>query len=212
MRALVAADPLRAYYAQRADEYERVYAKPERQHDLRAMQAWLPAWFAQRHVLELACGTGWWTPHGARDCASWLATDINDEVLALARRKPLPTGKVRVAMVDAYTLEGIDSRCFDAVFAAFWWSHVPRAQLASWLDMLHAKLRPAARIVFIDNRFVRGSSTPVARTDGDGNTWQRRTLDDGSVHEVLKNFPTREQVIEVLGARARDVHWHEWTQ
>jgi len=80
-------DPLPRYYAQRAAEYERVYAKPERQHDLAAMRAWLPHWFAQRHVLEIACGTGWWTAHGARECASWLATDIGEETLALARAK-----------------------------------------------------------------------------------------------------------------------------
>ena len=65
------------YYAERATYYERVYFKPERQPDLRRMEAELPAYFAGRRVLEIACDTGWWTPHGARDCASWLATDLN---------------------------------------------------------------------------------------------------------------------------------------
>ena len=36
------------YYRQRATYYERVYHKPERQHDLRAMEAWLPPQFAGR--------------------------------------------------------------------------------------------------------------------------------------------------------------------
>ena len=62
---------MRAYYAQRAEAYERVYFKPERQADLRAMEAWLPGPFAGRRVLEVACGTGWWTAHGARDARSW---------------------------------------------------------------------------------------------------------------------------------------------
>ena len=57
------------YYAERASIYERVYHQPERQADLRQLEADLPAHFAGRHVLELACGTGWWTPHGARDAA-----------------------------------------------------------------------------------------------------------------------------------------------
>jgi ubiquinone/menaquinone biosynthesis C-methylase UbiE len=201
---------LQTYYARRAAEYERVYAKPERQADLRALEAWLPAQFANRHVLEIACGTGWWTPHGARDCASWLATDVNDETLALARGKPLPEGRVRFARADAYALHDIDGS-FDAAFAGFWWSHVPLAGLSSWLEALHATLQPGARVVFIDNRFVEGSSTAITRTDADGNTYQRRALDDGSVHEVLKNFPTREQAIAAIGPRAHDAQWHRWT-
>lgn len=209
-----APDPLRDYYARRAAEYERVYAKPERQADLQAIEAWLPGCFAGRHVLEIACGTGWWTPHGARDCASWLATDINHETLALARTKPLPAGRVRFALADAnalQALDGPDRGPFDAAFAGFWWSHVPLARLAPWLETLHARLRPGARVVFIDNCHVEGSNHPITRTDAEGNTYQQRRLDDGSVHEVLKNFPTRERALAALGGNARSLQWHAWT-
>ena len=201
---------LQSYYARRAAEYERVYAKPERQADLRAIEAWLPAQFAGRHVLEIACGTGWWTPHGARDCASWLATDLNDETMVMARGKPLPDGRVRFALADAYVLHGIEGE-FDAAFAGFWWSHVPLANLSSWLDALHAKLQDGARLVFIDNLYVEGSSSPITRTDADGNTYQQRRLDDGSAHEVLKNFPTREQALAAIGPHTRNAQWHQWT-
>jgi hypothetical protein len=37
----------------------------------------------------VACGTGWWTPHGARDAAQWWATDLNPETMAVARAKAL---------------------------------------------------------------------------------------------------------------------------
>jgi SAM-dependent methyltransferase len=197
------------YYARRAAEYDRIYAKPERQHDLRAIEAWLPPQFAGRDVLEVACGTGWWTPHGARDCASWLATDLSD-AMAMARGKPLPAGRVRFARADAYALHDIDGT-FDAAFAGFWWSHVPLERLPSWLAALHAKLQRGARVVFIDNRYVEGSSSPITRTDAEGNTYQQRRLDDGSTHEVLKNFPTREQALAAVGPRARDAQWQQWT-
>ena len=198
------------YYARRAAEYERIYAKPERQHDLRAIEAWLPMQFAGRDVLEIACGTGWWTPHGARDCASWLATDLSDETMTMARGKPLPAGRVRFVRADAYALHDIDGT-FDAAFAGFWWSHVPLARLPSWLAALHAKLQPGASVVFIDNRYVDGSSSPITRTDAEGNTYQQRRLDDGSTHEVLKNFPTREQAIAAIGPHTRNAQWQQWT-
>ncbi|HEY6168738.1 MAG TPA: class I SAM-dependent methyltransferase, partial [Verrucomicrobiae bacterium] len=52
---------LAEYYARRAGEYERIYAKPERQADLAALRARLAEAFRGRRVLEIACGTGYWT-------------------------------------------------------------------------------------------------------------------------------------------------------
>ena len=203
-------DAMAAYYARRAEVYERVYLKPERQQDLRALEAALAAPFAGRDVLEVACGTGWWTPHGARDCASWLATDLNPETMAIARAKPLPPGKVEFAVVDAYGWAGLDAgRRFDAALAGCWWSHVPLARLSAWLDRLHRQLEAGARVVMLDNRYVQTSNLPITRRDDDGNTYQQRKLDDGSVHEVLKNFPTRDEALAAIGARARIAQWIE---
>jgi SAM-dependent methyltransferase len=211
--AAATAESLREYYARRATYYERVYFKPERQANLRAMEAWLGTPFAGREVLEIACGTGWWTQHGARQAASWLATDLNPETMALARAKPLPDC-VRFAEVDAYTMQGLEAQRFSGAFAGCWWSHVPLARLAPWLARLHARLDRGARVVFLDNAFVQTSSTPLSRRDAECNTYQQRTLDDGSVHEVLKNFPTRDEAIAHLGPRARDCEWiaheHYW--
>jgi SAM-dependent methyltransferase len=208
-------DPdLAAYYARRAAEYDAIYAKPERQAELRALEAELPAFFTGRRVLEIACGTGWWTLHGARDAARWLATDLNPETMAIARSKPLPA-TVELRPLDAYSFEGIgDDERFDAAFAGHWWSHVPRPRLAGWLQALHARLAPGARIVMLDNQYAEGSSTPIARRDADGNTYQQRRLADGSTHEVLKNFPTRDEALAAIGPRARDADWsatrHYW--
>jgi SAM-dependent methyltransferase len=223
-----AVQSMRSYYAQRAAIYERVYHKPERQADLRAMEAWLPGVFAGSDVLEVACGTGWWTPHGARDAQRWLATDLNPETMELARQKPLPAC-VHLAPVDAYSWEGLAparaaqgaaagapvnpafTGAFTGAFAGCWWSHVPLQQLSTWLDSLHAHLAPGARVVFLDNSYVQTSNLPITHSDAQGNTYQTRTLDDGSVHEVLKNFPTRDQAVAAIGPHVRQVQWLDWT-
>jgi len=207
------ATDLADYYARRAAEYDAIYRKPERQADLRVMEAALPACFSGRRVLEIACGTAWWTLHGARDAKRWLATDLNDETLAVARSKPLPAS-VELRTMDAFTFDGLGAEGFDAAFAGHWWSHLPRAQLPDWLDLLHAHLEPGARVVMLDNCYVEGSSTPIARRDAEGNTWQQRRLADGSTHEVLKNFPTEAEARAALGGRAQRVRWtghaHYW--
>ena len=200
---------MQAYYAQRAAVYERVYHLPERQAELRALEAWLGPRFAGRDVLEVACGTGWWLPHAARSARAWLATDLNDETLDMARAKSLPAC-VRFATLDAYAFDGLRrDRRFDAAFAGCWWSHVPLSRLGRWLEALHEHLAPGARVIFLDNSFVQASKLPLTRRDDEGNTYQRRTLDDGSVHEVLKNFPTFEQACALLGPRARHARWNE---
>lgn len=198
------------YYRRRAAYYERVYFKPERQDDLRAMEAWLPTPFAGRRVLEVACGTGWWTPHGARDAARWLATDVNPETMDVARAKPMPAC-VEFRTVDAFTFAELGAETFDAAFAGCWWSHLELERLPGWLEALHARLEPGARVVMLDNSFVQTSSTPISRRDAHGNTYQNRMLDDGSVHEVVKNFPTPEEAFAALGPRARNPQWVGYT-
>ena len=217
MDEATAVESMRDYYARRAAYYERVYSVPERQRDLRAMEASLPSMFVDRRVLEVACGTGWWTRHGASSAREWLATDLNSETIELARRKEMPSW-VRFETVDAYTLAELGERRFDGAFAGCWWSHVPLGRLAGWLDALHARLESGARIVMLDNTHVPSghgpANTPISRRDAEGNAYQRRTLDDGSVHEVLKNFPTREQAFSMLGERAVEAEWiqheHYW--
>jgi hypothetical protein len=130
--------------------------------------------------------------------------------MAVARHKPMP-GCVQFGTVDAYTLNGLGDQTFDAAFAGCWWSHVLLQDLPGWLATLHAKLEPGARVVMLDNCYVPGSSTPLSRSDDAGNTYQNRTLDDGSVHEVLKNFPTLEQAFAMLGPRAHSPQWIDHT-
>lgn len=201
---------MQAYYAARAAEYERVYLKPGRQAELRRLEAEMPGWFAERDGLEVACGTGWWTPHAARQARSWCATDVNPQTLALAAAKPLP-GCVRLHTVDAYSWAGLPAPAggFTAAFAGCWWSHLPRQRLPQWLQGLHQWLAPGACVVFLDNRWVEGDSTPLSRQDRHGNTYQQRRLDDGSWHEVLKNYPTAAEALACLGPRARHVQWQE---
>ncbi|MDA0225362.1 MAG: class I SAM-dependent methyltransferase, partial [Proteobacteria bacterium] len=162
---------LRTYYAQRAAEYERIYAKPERQADLAVLRERVSGLFVGARVLEIACGTGYWTPRIARRAAAVLALDANEAVLEIARAKPPAGTAVRYAIGDAYALPDEAQDC-DACFAGFWWSHVPKARRAGFLAGLHARLAPAARVVFLDNRYVEGSSTPVSRTDGAGASFQ----------------------------------------
>jgi len=192
------------YYADRAQEYERIYQKPERQEDLKRLRDFVEHTFDGLEVFEVACGTGYWTEIIARSAASVIATDINEEVLAVARSKSIDSRKVIFRKEDAYVLPGLPQR-FTAGFSGFWWSHIPKARIQEFLRGFHSVLSDGARVMFIDNAYVEGSSTPISRTDEHGNTYQIRRLDNGSTHEVLKNFPTESELRTAVGSIADDV-------
>lgn len=191
-------ESLEKYYARRAAEYERIFDKPERQADLARMREDIPALFAGERVLEIACGTGYWTPLIAARAESVLATDYNEETLLLARAKTYAKSNVRFERADAYALPAWPEK-FSACYAGFWWSHVPLEKVNGFLQHLASRLETGATVAFMDNRYVEGSSTPLSRTDAQGNTYQSRRLADGSSHEVLKNFPTAEELRLRLG-------------
>ncbi len=195
---------LQRYYAQRASEYERIFAKPERQQDLASLQTLLRKQFAGHDVLEVTCGTGYWTQVIGETARSILATDINEEVLEIARHKAYTNHNVEFKIADAGTLDEV-SGAFTAGFAGFWWSHLFKSRVAEFLDCFHSKLRPRALVLFLDNNYVEGSNSPIVRQDGDGNTYQRRKLENGAEFEVLKNFPNEAELKDCVGNRAANV-------
>ncbi|MGZ5131740.1 MAG: class I SAM-dependent methyltransferase, partial [Caldimonas sp.] len=106
-----------SYYAERAAEYDRVYDKPERQDDLRALKRRLPPLFSGTRLIEVACGTGYWTQFIAPGAREVVALDAAPETLAIARGRV--GANVELLVGDAYDLPS-DRGLFDAAFAGFW--------------------------------------------------------------------------------------------
>ena len=195
------------YYAKRADEYERIYEKPERQGDLATLKELFQKTVAGHDVFEVACGTGYWTQVISRTAKSVTATDFNEEVIQIARAKNYGCA-VNFQKADAFNLSFPKNK-FTAGIASGWWSHLRKSEIGNFLAQFHRQLPSGALMVFMDNRFVPGSNTPISRTDDGGNTYQVRKLEDGSKHEVLKNFPAENEVKKVVGDFAVEIHWTE---
>ena len=194
---------LQRYYDRRATEYEKIYDKPERQHELDWLRSRIPQLVANRTVLEVACGTGYWTQFIARTAYKVHACDINESVLEIARETEIAPGRVDFFKADAIALEGVPGGC-DAAFAGFWWSHVRKSELTKFVRNLAARLEPGARVVMLDNTYAEGSSTAVSRRDAEGNTYQMRRLANGDEYEVLKNFPAPDELAACMKEVARE--------
>jgi len=192
-----------SYYKDRAKEYEKIYARPERQGDLLKATQLLQPSFAGRQVLEIACGTGYWTERIARTAKAILATDINNTVLDVAKSKVYSPAEVTFLTADLFNLP-IGIR-YESLFGGFIWSHIPLQELNDFLKVIQSYVVANGTIVLMDNNYVEGSSLPISDRDEQGNSYQIRQLENGSTHKVLKNFPTEHFIKNLLKDKASNL-------
>ena len=152
---------------------------------------------------KIACGTGYWTSIIAASAESVVATDINPEMIALAKLRALPAEKVQFRVADAYNLPD-DLGSFTAVFIGFWWSHVKREQQEKFLAHLRSKVGDIV-LVLLDDVYVEGSSETVARTDLEGNTYNIGVAPDGERYEIPKTYPSDSALRKKLASSVREL-------
>jgi SAM-dependent methyltransferase len=182
------------YYEARAGEYDDWYLRRGRYergaiHDaawnaeLDMAGRWLDALPIQGEIVELAAGTGWWSPLLASKGELSLY-DANAATLDRARDRLVAHGlRAHIHVRDAWAEP---DRAVDAVFAGFWLSHVPRARLGPFLELVHRWLKPAGRFAFIDSLPDPQASAADHPTPADDVSVRR--LDDGREFTIVKVF------------------------
>lgn len=192
------------YYAKMAEQYDAVYDLEEREDDQEELCDHVAEALAGHIVLELACGTGFWTEIASETALSIVATDINPNLIELARTRGLPEEQVTFRVADAYNLPA-DLGEFTAILVGFWWSHVARADQEKLLAHWRANFGKDIMIVLLDDTYVEGTSDTVARTDLEGNTYQIKTAPDGMRYEIPKNYPSDSALRKKLASSVREI-------
>ncbi len=203
-----------SYYRDRAGEYDRNAYSEERQRarqpDIQKSAAVLQNIFSDKRVLEIAAGTGFWTERIAETAMSVTATDINKNAIDLAKKKSYTKANVTFSVADMYMLGDLPP--YDALFGGFIFSHVLREDWRKFIDTINSYVIPAGVVVLMDNRFL--VPNPNDRTDERDNNYRLRTLENGSKHEVVKNYPTERELRDLLQDRATNIDFrnleHYW--
>jgi demethylmenaquinone methyltransferase/2-methoxy-6-polyprenyl-1,4-benzoquinol methylase len=183
-----------AYYDARADEYDDWYLRRGRYergpvHDaawnaeLDIAGRWLDGLPIAGEIVELAAGTGWWSPLLAIKGELSLY-DGNSAPLDRARER-LVAHKLR-AHLHVRDAWAEPDREVDAVFTGFWLSHVPRARLHAFLAIVRRWLKPGGIFAFIDSLPDPQSSATDHPTPADDLSVRR--LDDGREFTVVKVY------------------------
>jgi 2-polyprenyl-3-methyl-5-hydroxy-6-metoxy-1,4-benzoquinol methylase len=149
-------------------------------------------------VLELACGTGWWTQWLAQHARHVTAVDAAEEMLALNRDR-VNAANVQYILADVFSWR--PDRQFDLVFFAFWLSHVPGDRFDAFWQLVGDSLVPNGRVFFIDElgtERTRGMETRV------GEDAVLRELEDGRQFRAVKVFYQPSE----LEAKLRALGWN----
>ncbi len=197
----------RDYYRARAPEYDAWFLRQGRydrgeahraqwEAEVERLERALAAFAPSGDILELACGTGWWTERLAGYGSSLTAVDASPEVLELNKKRLL--ADVTYLEADLFAWE--PERTFDTVFFSFWLSHVPPERFAAFWDTVRRSLRPGGRVFFIDSRYTPEATAKDHQLGLPENVSETRKLDDGRSFEIVKVFYEPEWLGAQLGA------------
>ena len=183
-----------AYYDGRAPEYEEAYTAGTGTASITdpavftteiAMLARVVAEFGQGHLLDLACGTGYWLPHYAPRCSRVTLLDQSPRMLRECERKVdalALAGRCRLICGDVFEHELEDGE-YDTVLAGFFLSHVHEADEGEVFDLFRRVLRPGGRFLVLDSAW-----TDLRRRFNGKSGRQRRLLNDGTPFEIYKRY------------------------
>jgi demethylmenaquinone methyltransferase/2-methoxy-6-polyprenyl-1,4-benzoquinol methylase len=185
---------MKAYYAARAGEYDDWYLRRGRYshgpiHDaawnaeLDAAGRWLDELPFRGSIVELAAGTGWWSPLLASKGELWLY-DAAEAPLDRARDRLLAHRlRAHIHVRDAW--EEPD-RQVDGVFCGFWLSHVERERTVEFLALVRRWLKPGGTFAFIDSRPDPASGAADHGPPADDRSV--RQLEDGRQFTIVKVY------------------------
>jgi SAM-dependent methyltransferase len=186
-----------AYYTARAGEYDDWYLRRGRYahgpvHDqawnaeLDAATLWLDRLPLSGEIVELAAGTGWWSPLLASK-GELSIFDAAEPPLDLARERLVAHGlRAHIHVRDAWAEP---DRTVDAVFAGFWLGHVQRGRLGAFLELVRRWLKPGGTFAFIDSRADPSSGAVDQPPTSDEERTAgivRRSVTDGREFRVVK--------------------------
>ncbi len=192
------------YYEARAPEYDDWYLRRGRYargaiHDaawnaeLDAAGRWLDGLPWSGEIVELAAGTGWWSPLLASRGELSLY-DASPAALDRARERLVAHGlRAHLHVRDAWAEP---DREVDGLFMGFWLSHVPRERLAEFLALGRRWLRPGGRLAFIDSLDDPASRAADHQAPVDDRA--TRKLDDGREFTIVKVFYDPGELREAL--------------
>jgi demethylmenaquinone methyltransferase/2-methoxy-6-polyprenyl-1,4-benzoquinol methylase len=196
------------YYRARAGEYDQWFLRQGRydmgadenaiwRAEVEQVERALADFGAHGRVLELAGGTGFWTPRLARAATELTVVDASAETLEINRARLGPDARVHYVVADLFQWR--PEAQYDVVAFTFWLSHVPPRQFDAFWDLVGCCLAKAGRVFFVDSLDVQSTSFDHREIRA-GEVTVTRELNDGRRFRIFKLFYAPDELTERLAA------------
>ncbi|MEZ5360457.1 MAG: class I SAM-dependent methyltransferase [Candidatus Zixiibacteriota bacterium] len=176
------------YYQKRAREYDKIYFRNDslRQAEIHYLYALSRRVLVGRDILDIACGTGFWTRIVSDAVQSVIGLDINSGTLEVAREK---TYRCPVDFIEGDFLNiGQLPKKVNGLLATFVMSHIKRQDYGALKETIARHVPPGSPIFFCDNNLI-CEVKPELIPDEEGiNTYKKRILENGEEYTILKNY------------------------
>jgi len=147
--------------------------------------------FGCGHLLDVACGTGYWLPHYIRNCSHVTLFDQSARMLVECERKVrhLAIGD-RCALLrgDVFEYE-FAPRAYDCALVGFLLSHVAEEQEHLVMQALRETLRPGAPFLILESAWTELRARFNEKTER-----QARRLNDGKEFKIYKRYISRADI------------------
>ncbi|MGE5557260.1 MAG: class I SAM-dependent methyltransferase [Bacillota bacterium] len=190
------------YYEERAGEYDLVYQGrvqtsldsglyPEEAAKVGSMVRG----FGSGHLIDIACGSGFWFPFYALNCRRFTFIDQSRAMLDECRKK---VGALS-AMEKAEFIQGdifradLPENTYEAALAGFLLSHFTRKQENAFFRLLDKILKPEADLMIIDS-----SWSPERQSKRAKEGIQERALEDGRKFRIYKKYYAETEIPELM--------------
>jgi ubiquinone/menaquinone biosynthesis C-methylase UbiE len=182
------------YYDERAEEYDdiyqgagpaiRRYADKYQQNTARVCE--IVAGFGHGHLIDVACGTGFWAPHYARNCEQFTFVDQSAGMLAECKKRIESlglTGASRFIQGNVFDAT-LEPAAYDCALVGFLLSHFTQEQEDAFFQKLEIALKPAAQVMIIDSYWSERRKNGGRKKEGE----QERILNDGRAFTIYKKY------------------------
>jgi ubiquinone/menaquinone biosynthesis C-methylase UbiE len=194
------------YYDERAEEYDDVYQGEgpairryaDRYQQNTAEVCEIVAGFGHGHLIDIACGTGFWAPHYAQNCKRFTFVDQSAGMLAECKKRVAGlglglTGVSRFVQGNVFDI-ALKPATYDCALVGFLLSHFTPEQEDAFFEKLEEILKPAAQLMIIDSYWSERRQAGGKKREGE----QERTLNDGRTFKIYKKYFVESDIEEML--------------
>ncbi len=192
-----------SYYDTRAPEYDEIYAgkgpasipDPALYENETQVTAKIVSTFGTGHLIDIACGTGYWLAYYARNCSKITLIDQSEKMLSECRGRVEELGmseKCDLIQSD-YFKTRLKDNLFDSALVGFLLSHLSSEEEETFFRKLRRILNSDSQLMVIDSTWSKRRQQ-YRQKEG----LQERALNDARTFTIYKRYFSKLDIEETL--------------